>query len=70
MGTDRVIGIEIGGEARAYPFRVVAWHEVVNDSLLGVPVAVTYSPFSEGVAAFDRRIEREGEVKKRQARVE
>jgi len=58
--SDRVIGVALGGEARAYPLRVLAWHEIVNDTLAGRPIAITYHPLSEAVAVFDR--EREGEI--------
>ena len=34
----------MGGRARAYPLRVMDWHEVVNDTLGGVHLAVTWSP--------------------------
>ncbi|HUK12917.1 MAG TPA: DUF3179 domain-containing (seleno)protein, partial [Thermoanaerobaculaceae bacterium] len=44
---DRVIGIRLGGQARAYPLRLLVWHEVVNDTLGGVPVAVTYNPLCD-----------------------
>jgi hypothetical protein len=56
--TDRVIGVAIGSEARAYPLRVMRWHEVVNDSLGGEPIAVTYNPLCDSVAVFstDRRL--------------
>ena len=54
---DRVIGVEVGDEARAYPLRMMNWHEVVNDTLDGVPIAVTYHPLTEGIAVFDRRID-------------
>ncbi len=53
---DLVIGVEIGGEARAYPLRVLNWHELVNDTLGGVPIAVSYNPLSGGVAVHDRRV--------------
>lgn len=39
---DQVIGIRIGGEARAYPLRILNWHEVVNDTVNGVAIAVTF----------------------------
>jgi hypothetical protein len=32
---DRVIGVEAGGEARAYPIKILNWHEVVNDTSTG-----------------------------------
>jgi len=56
VGEDRVVGVEVNGEARAYPIRVLNWHEIVNDELGGVPIAVTYSPLGDSVVVFDRRI--------------
>ena len=53
---DKVIGVVVDGVARAYPLRVLVWHEVVNDTVAGVPIAVTYNPLSEGIAVFDRRV--------------
>lgn len=54
--TDRVIGVVVNGAARAYPLRVLNWHEVVNDTVGGVPILVTYHPLSGGIAVFDRRL--------------
>lgn len=56
VSADRVVGVVINGEARAYPLRTMNWHEVVNDTVGGVPIAVTYSPLSDSVVVFDRRI--------------
>ncbi len=53
---DRVVGVEIGGQRRAYPLRFLVWHEVVNDTLGGVPIAVTYSPLSDSTAVFRRDV--------------
>jgi len=39
---ERVIGLSIGGEHRAYPLNLLSRHEVVNDTVGGVPVAVTW----------------------------
>jgi hypothetical protein len=39
---DIVLGIEVNGEARAYPVRFIAFHHVVNDVVGGRPVALTY----------------------------
>lgn len=39
---DMVLGIEIGGQAKAYPVRLLAYHHVVNDELNGVALAATY----------------------------
>lgn len=41
---DIVIGYARNGDARAYPFRILIWHEIVNDTVGGKPVAVTYCP--------------------------
>jgi hypothetical protein len=53
---DRVIGVAFGDEARAYPLRLMRWHEVVNDVVGGEPIAVTYSPLCDSVAVFSRVI--------------
>ncbi|MEM7320451.1 MAG: DUF3179 domain-containing (seleno)protein, partial [Pseudomonadota bacterium] len=40
-----VITVEVDGvEPRAYPIRYLMWHEIVNDSIGGIPVAVTFCP--------------------------
>ena len=40
--SDDVIGVRIGTEARAYPIKILNWHEVVNDTINGVPIVVTF----------------------------
>ena len=52
---DRVIGLVVGDTARAYPVRSLNWHELVNDVVGGIPVAITYCPLCASGAAFDRR---------------
>ncbi len=52
---DPVIGLAIGGDARAYPLRILTWHEIVNDTVGGVPVAVTYCPLCNSAVVFNRR---------------
>ena len=54
--TEPVIAFEQGGYARAYPLRVLIWHEIVNDTVAGVPVAVTYCPLCNSAVVFDRRV--------------
>lgn len=51
-----VIGLEIDGDARAYPLRILIWHEIVNDTVGGAPVAVTYCPLCNSSVVFDRRV--------------
>jgi hypothetical protein len=55
VGDDKVVGVHIDGEARAYPLRMLVWHEVVNDTVAGTPIVVTYHALSGGIAVFDRR---------------
>jgi len=52
-----VISLVVGGAARAYPLQILLWHEIVNDRIGGVPVAVTFCPLCYSAVAFDRRIE-------------
>lgn len=57
VSSDRVIGVSIDNESRAYPLRVLNWHEVVNDTLGGETIAVTYSPLCDSAAVYIRRID-------------
>lgn len=51
-----VITLELVGEIpRAYPVRYLMWHEIVNDTVGGVPVAVTFCPLCNSGITFDRR---------------
>ena len=52
--SDRVLGVELNGAARAYPLRVLSWHEVANDTLGGIAIAVTFSPLCDATAVFER----------------
>ncbi len=55
--TDPVIGLTVNGESRAYPLRILIWHEIVNDEIGGVPVSVTFCPLCNTAIAFDRRLD-------------
>ena len=57
VSSDRVIGVSIGGETRAYPITLLNGHEILLDELGGVPIAVTYSPLGDSVAVYDRRVD-------------
>lgn len=57
LGPDEpVIGVILNGIAKAYPRRILMWHEIVNDRIGDVPVAVTYCPLCNSAIVFDRRI--------------
>jgi hypothetical protein len=55
--TEPVIALSIDGDARAYPLRILTWHEIVNDTVGGVPVAVTYCPLCNAAIAFERQVD-------------
>lgn len=51
-----VIALSINEEAKAYPLRIMMWHEIANDRIGGVPVTVTYCPLCNAAVVFDRRV--------------
>lgn len=53
---DRVLGITINGESKAYPIKILNWHEIVNDSIADVSFAITYCPLCGTGIAFDSNI--------------
>jgi hypothetical protein len=56
---DLVLGLEHGGVVRAYPAFILNHHEIVNDSLGGVPIAITYCPLCGSGVAFRRELDGE-----------
>ena len=55
--TEPVVALEIDGDARAYPIRAMVWHEIVNDTVGGVPVSVTYCPLCNSAATYVREVD-------------
>ncbi len=60
--TEQVMLVEHGGQARAYPVRSLIRHEIVNDIVGGLPVAVTWCPLCNTGITFDRRVNGRVEV--------
>lgn len=56
-GQEPGVLVEIGSDARFYPLSIMTRHEIVNDKVGGVPVAVTYCPLCNTAVTFDRRFE-------------
>ncbi len=54
---ERLIGVVVNGVAKAYPMRIIDWHEVVNDVTAGKPIAVTYCPLTGDAAVYERTID-------------
>ena len=55
--SDTVIGLEINGQAKAYPLFILVWHEIVNDKVGGLPVSITYCPLCYTNQVFQRIID-------------
>jgi len=55
-GTDLVFGVEINGDARAYPLRIMGWHEMFNDTIGGVPVALAYCTLCGAGILFETKL--------------
>ncbi|RMH20952.1 MAG: DUF3179 domain-containing protein [Gemmatimonadetes bacterium] len=59
---DRVVGLIVNGDVRAYPHNIFWWHELVNDVVGGRPVAISFCPLTGSAVAIDpvingRRVE-------------
>lgn len=54
---DLVYGVEINGDARAYPLRVMGWHEMMNDVVGDVPVAIAYCTLCGAAILFETEVD-------------
>ena len=54
--SERVLGITRNGISKAYPIRIMNWHEIVNDSFNGEAITVTYCPLCGSGMAFKAQI--------------
>ena len=54
---EAVVTINLGGDARAYPVQVMIWHEIVNDTVNGEPVTVTYCPLCNSAIGYYRQLD-------------
>jgi hypothetical protein len=55
-GNEPVIALTVGTDSRAYPVQVLIWHEIVNDTVSGVPLAVSYCPLCNTAIAYGRHV--------------
>lgn len=51
-----VIGVAHNGQAKAYPYGILNWHEIVNDNIGGLPITVTLCPLCDTNPVFIRSI--------------
>ena len=54
--SDRVLTLVLGGKKKAYPIKILNWHEIVNDKLAGRSVVVTFCPLCGTGMVFSRNI--------------
>ncbi len=52
-----VIELTVGKTVRGYPIQILIWHEIANDTVAGIPVAVTFCPLCNTAIVFDRRVQ-------------
>jgi hypothetical protein len=55
LGGEPVFGVAINGDTRAYPLRILDWHEMANDVVGGVPMSLAYCTLCGAGIAFDGR---------------
>ena len=51
-----VVSVEVDGQGRAYPIQILMWHEIVNDTLNGVPLTITFCPLCNTAIGFKRTL--------------
>jgi hypothetical protein len=49
--------VQVDGDARAYPLQILTWHEIVNDTVGGLPLTVTFCPLCNTAIAFERTLD-------------
>lgn len=52
-----ILRVEVKGEVRGYPLRILLWHELVNDTINDVPLLISYCPLCSSGVVFERRID-------------
>ena len=52
-----VIFVEVGDDRRAYPIQILMWHEIVNDTVGGLPLAITFCPLCNTAIVFERHVD-------------
>ncbi len=55
-GDDLVFGVDINGDQRAYPLRIMGWHEMFNETIGGVPVALAYCTLCGSGILFETKV--------------
>ena len=53
----QAIVVQVGNDVKVYPYNILNWHEIVNDTVGGNPVSVTFCPLCGSAIVYDRRID-------------
>ena len=53
---EAVVALTLNGDARAYPAQVMIWHEIVNDTVGGEPVTITFCPLCNTAIGYYRQL--------------
>ena len=51
-----LVQVRLGDDARGFPLGILIWHEIVNDTINGRPVAVTFCPLCNTAIAYERQV--------------
>ena len=54
--SEPVLMVDINGDVRAYPIQILTWHEIVNDTVGGLPLTVTFCPLCNSAITFERTV--------------
>ncbi len=54
--SEPVLAVSVGDDARAYPLRILMWHEIVNDDVGGTPLTITFCPLCNTGIVFKREV--------------
>jgi hypothetical protein len=57
LGDELVFGVSVGGEHRAYPRRILSWHEMANDLVGGEPVTLSFCTLCDSAVLYSGRLE-------------
>lgn len=54
--SDEVIVVKVNGQLRLYPIAILNYHEIINDTVGGTPIAISYAPYTGSSAVWSRRV--------------
>jgi len=52
----QVMYVQNNGEEKLYQYSILVWHEIINDSVGGKPLAITFCPLCGSAIVYDRKV--------------